>query len=77
MKSGRLTVNTTVRYDHQSGPQVTISIELLHNANMCSLLVSIRAGNSAGLSPASEIEDGKSHLTYDRVRLCKYCSLFM
>ena len=60
MNSGRTVNTTTVRYDYQSGSQVTISIELLHN-NMCSLVVSIRAGNSAGMSSPTEIEVGKSH----------------
>ena len=61
MTTSRTVNTTTVQYDHKSGPQVTISIELLHNVNMCSLLVSIRAGNNAGMSSPTEIEVGKSH----------------
>ena len=57
---GRTVNTTTVHHDHQSGPQVAIRIELPHNVDMCSLLVSIKAGNSAGLSSPTEIEVGKS-----------------
>ena len=59
---GRVVVNTTtVRHDHQSGPQVTVRIELPQNVDMCSLLVSISAGNHAGLSSPTEIKVGRSH----------------
>ena len=62
MTSGRVTVNTTtVQHDHSSGSQVTIRIELPQNVDTCSLLVNIRAGNSAGLSPPTEIDVGRSH----------------
>ena len=62
MTTGRVAVNTTtVRHDHQSGPQVTIRIELPQNVDMCSLHVNISAGNSAGLSSPTEIEVGRSH----------------
>ena len=58
--SGRTVNTTSVHHDHHSGSQVTIRIELPHNVNMCNLLVSIRAENSAGLSPPTEIEVGRS-----------------
>ena len=59
MNSGR-TVNTTVvQHDHQSGSQVTLSIELPQNVDMCSLVVTIRAGNSAGMSSPTEIQVGR------------------
>ena len=62
MNSGRVAVNTTsVQHDHQSGSQVTIRIELPQNVDMCSLVVTIRAGNSAGMSLPTEIEVGKSY----------------
>ena len=62
MTSGRVAVSTTtVHHDHQSGPQVTIRIELPHNVDVCSLHVNIRAGNNAGLSPPTEVEVGRSH----------------
>ena len=62
MTSGRVAVNTTtVHHDYRSGSQVTIRIELPHNVDVCSLHVNIRAGNSAGLSPPTEIEVGRSH----------------
>ena len=62
MTSGRVAVNTTtVHHDHQSGSQVVIRIRLPQNVDLCSLLVNIRAGNSAGLSPPTEIEVGRSH----------------
>ena len=57
MDSGRTVKTTTVPYDHQSGPHVTISIELPQN--VCNLLVTIRAGNSAGMSSPTEIEVGR------------------
>ena len=61
MTSGWVAVNTTtVHHDHQSGPQVVIRITLPRNVDMCSLLVSIRAENSAGMSSPTEIEVGKS-----------------
>ena len=64
MTSGRVAVNTTtVAHDHQSGSQVVIRIELPQNVNMCSLLVSIRAGNSAGISSPTEIKVGMSCLS--------------
>ena len=62
MTSGRVAVNTTtVHHDHQSGPQVAVRIRLSQNVDMCSLHVSISAGNNAGLSPPTEIEVGRSH----------------
>ena len=62
VNSSRVTVNTTsVQHDHQLGSQVTISIELPQNVDMCSLVVTIRAGNSAGMSSPTEIEVGRSH----------------
>ena len=67
------TVNTTtVRYDHHSGSQVTIKIELPQNVDMCSLVVTIRAGNSAGMSSPTEIEVGRSHhvLNHDQSKSC-------
>ena len=61
MNSGR-TVNTiTVEYDHQLGSQLAIKIELPRNVDMCGLVVTIRAGNSAGMSSPTEIEVGKSY----------------
>ena len=61
MTPGR-TVNTTiVPHDHLSGSQLATTIELHQNMNMCSLLVNIRAGNSAGMSLPTEIEVGRSH----------------
>ena len=78
MTSGRTVNTTSVQHDHHSGSQVAIRIELPQNVNMCSLLVSISAGNSAGMSPPTEIEVGKSQLNHDRVKLCSYCcSLFV
>ena len=59
--SSRTINTTTVSHDHQSGSQVTIRIELPRNVDMCSLVVSIRAGNSAGMSFPTEIEVGRSH----------------
>ena len=59
--SSRTINTTTVSHDHQSGSQVTIRIELPQNADMCSLVVSISAGNSAGMSSPTEIEVGRSH----------------
>ena len=61
MNSGRTVNTTTVPHDHQSGSQVTISIELPQNVDMCSLHVNISAGNSAGMSLPTEIEVGRSH----------------
>ena len=61
MNSGRRINITTVEYDHQSGSQVTLSIELPQNVSLCSLVVTIRAGNSAGMSLPTEIEVGKSY----------------
>ena len=65
MTSGRVTVNaTTVLYD-QSESQVTVTIKLPQNMNVCNLTVSIRAGNSAGLSSPSEaVVMGKSQFSY-------------
>ena len=58
---GRVAVNTTtVPHDRLSGPQVTVRVELPQNVNMCNLLVSIRAGNSAGMSSPTEIKVGRS-----------------
>ena len=59
--SSRTINTTTVSHDHQSGSQVTIRIELPQNVDMCSLVVSISAGNSAGMSSPTEIEVGRSH----------------
>ena len=59
--SGRTVSTTTVEYDHQLRSQVTIRIELPRNVDMCSLVVTIRAGNSAGMSSPTEIEVGRSH----------------
>ena len=56
-RMGRTVKTTTVPYDHQSGSHVTISIEL--SQNVCNLLVTIRAGNSAGMSSPTEIEVGR------------------
>ena len=58
MTSGRTINTTTIQHDYQSGPQVIIKIELPHNVNMCNLLVSVRAGNSAGMSLPTEVEVG-------------------
>ena len=60
MTSGRTVNITTVPHDHQSGSQVAIRIELPQNVDMCNLLVSISAGNSAGTSLPTEIEVGRS-----------------
>ena len=81
MTAGRVAVNTTtVHHDHQLGSQVTIRIELPQNADMCSLLVSIRAGNSAGMSSLTEIEVGRSHYmlieTYCVLSCCFFSSFF-
>ena len=64
--SSRTINTTTVPHDHQLGSQVTIKIELPRNVDMCSLVVTIRAGNSAGVSSPTEIEVGRSH--HDRVK---------
>ena len=61
MNSGRVAVNTTTVPRDQSGSQVTIRIELSQNVDICSLVVSIRAGNSAGMSLPTEIEVGRSY----------------
>ena len=58
MNSGR-TVNTTTVPHDQSGSQATIRIELSQDVDMCSLVVTIRAGNSAGMSSPTEIEVGR------------------
>ena len=60
MTSGSIVNTTTVPHDHQSGSQVTITIELPQNVDMCSLHVNISAGNGAGMSLPTEIEVGKS-----------------
>ena len=74
VNSSRVTVNTTsVQHDHQLGSQVTISIELPQNVDMCSLVVTIRAGNSVGMSSPTEIEVGRSHSYHGKVKLVKYC----
>ena len=59
MNSGGTVNTTTVQHDHQSGSQVTLSIELPQNVDMCSLVVTIRAGNSAGMSSPTEIQVGR------------------
>ena len=59
MNSGRTVNTTSVQHDHQSQPQVTIRIELPQNVDMCGLVVTIRAGNSAGMSLPTEIEVGR------------------
>ena len=61
MNSGRRINATTVPHDHQLGSQLAITIDLSQNVDMCSLHVNIRAGNSAGMSPPTEIEVGRSH----------------
>ena len=61
MTSGWVAINTTtVQHDHQSGSQVVIRIKLPQDVDMCSLLVSIRARNNAGMSSPTEIEVGRS-----------------
>jgi len=65
MNSGRTVNTTTVEYDHQSGPQVTIRIELPQNVDMCSLHINISAGNGAGMSLPTEIEVGRSHHVFN------------
>ena len=60
MNSGRRINVTTVEYDHQSGSKVTTRIELPHNVDSCSLRVNISAVNSAGKSPPTKLEVGKS-----------------
>ena len=49
---------TTAEYDHQ--PRLHSTIDLPQNVDMCSLCVNISAGNSAGMSPPTKIEVGKS-----------------
>ena len=61
MNSGRTVNTTTVEYDHRLGSQLAITIELPQNVDMCSLDVTIRAGNSAGMSLPTEVEVGRSH----------------
>jgi len=61
MNSGRRINATTVPHDHQSGPQLAISIELPLNVDTCSLHVNISPGNGAGMSLPTEIEVGRSH----------------
>ena len=61
MNSGRTVKARTVEYDHQLQSQLAIIIELHQNVNMCSLDVSISAGNSAGLSLPAEVEVGRLH----------------
>ena len=65
MNSGRTANTTTIEYDHQSGPQVTIRIELPQNVDMCSLHVNISVGNSAGMSLPAEIDVGRSHHVFN------------
>ena len=60
MTSDRTVNITSVQYDHQIGSQVTIRIELTKNVDVCSLLVNISAGNSAGMSSPTEIRVGRS-----------------
>ena len=56
--SGERIYTTTVEYDHQ--PRFHNAIDLPQNVDMCSLYVNISAGNSAGMSPPTKIEVGKS-----------------
>ena len=58
MNSGRRINATTVEYDHQ--PRFHNAIDLPQNVDMCSVCVNISAGNSAGMSPPTKIEVGKS-----------------
>ena len=58
MNSGGRIYTTTVEYDHQ--PRFHNAIDLPQNVDMCSLHVKISAGNSAGMSPPTKIEVGKS-----------------
>jgi len=71
MTSDRVVIKT-VQHDHQSGPQVRI--ELPRNVNMCSLVVSISAGNSAGMSSPTEIEVGRSHHVLNHNKLKHFLS---
>ena len=67
--SGRVTVNaTTVLYD-QSESQVTVTIKLPQNIDVCNLIVSISAGNSAGISSPTEVEVGRPlyELIHDKI----------
>ena len=57
--SGRIVNTTTIEYDHQSGSQLVIRIELPQNVDTCSLHVNISAGNGAGMSLPTEIEVGR------------------
>ena len=69
MTPGRVALNTTtVQYD-QSGSQVTVTIEVPQNMDICSLIVSISAGNSAGLSLPTEVEVGRPlhELVHDKI----------
>ena len=59
MTSGRVTLNTTTVLYDQSGSQVTVTIEVPQNVDICSLIVNISAGNSAGLSSPTEVEVGR------------------
>ena len=61
MNSGRRINATTVPHDHRLGSQLAITIDLSQNVDTCNLHVNIRAGNSAGMSPPTEIEVGRSH----------------
>jgi len=53
-------VITTVHHDHQREHQdAAIHIQLPQTADECNLIVNINAGNSAGMSPSTEIYIGK------------------
>ena len=60
MTSNRVVLNTS-QWNYQPGSQDGIAVPLNMNVDMCNLLVSIRAGNSAGMSSPTEIEVGRSY----------------
>ena len=59
MTSDRAVIETVQR-DYQPGFQDRIDVPLNMIVDICSLVVTIRAGNSAGMSLPTEIEFGRS-----------------
>ena len=53
-----------------------LELKLPQNVDMCSLVVSIRAGNSAGMSSPTEIEVGRSYHVLNHNKL-KHCFFHM
>ena len=72
MTSNRVVLNKTSR-DYQPGSQDGIDVPLNMDVDMCSLVVTIRARNSAGMSFPTEIEVGRSHPALQKIKLCINC----